>query len=63
MISMNLYDRLRQIALYLLCWPIYPPEWLCFISNAPKIITGHPSLESVSEGLYLKAVIEVVDGM
>ena len=64
--SMSQYDRLRQIALYLLCWGEagqvrFVPECLCFIFKCADDYYRSPEcqnrVEPVEEGLYLKNVI------
>jgi 1,3-beta-glucan synthase len=64
---MSQYDRLRQIALYLLCWGEaaqvrFAPECLCFIFKCAddyyRSSECQSRLEPVPEGLYLKAVIK-----
>lgn len=64
--AMSQYDRIRQIALYLLCWGEaanlrFAPECLCFIFKCADDYYRSPEcqnrLEPVPEGLYLKAVI------
>jgi 1,3-beta-glucan synthase len=65
--SMSQYDRLRQIALYLLCWGEaaqvrFVPECLCFIFKCADDYYRSPDcqlrVEPVPEGLYLRAVIK-----
>ncbi|KAH8833782.1 1,3-beta-glucan synthase [Flagelloscypha sp. PMI_526] len=65
--SMSQYDRLRQIALYLLCWGEaaqvrYCPEALCFIFKCADDYYRSPECQSrterVPEGLYLRSVIK-----
>ena len=65
--QMSQYDRLRQIALYLLCWGEaaqvrFCPECLCFIFKCADDYYRSPEcqnrLEPVPEGLYLRAVIK-----
>jgi 1,3-beta-glucan synthase len=65
--NMSQYDRLRQIALYLLCWGEaaqvrFAPECLCFIFKCAddyyRSSECQSRLEPVPEGLYLKAVIK-----
>jgi 1,3-beta-glucan synthase len=65
--TMSQYDRLRQIALYLLCWGEaaqvrFAPECLCFIFKCAddyyRSSECQSRLEPVPEGLYLKAVIK-----
>ncbi|PWN18905.1 hypothetical protein BCV69DRAFT_251636 [Microstroma glucosiphilum] len=64
---MNDYDRLRQIALYLLCWGEggqirFVPECLCFIFKCADDYYRSPEcqnrIEPVPEGLYLRAVVK-----
>jgi hypothetical protein len=63
--NMSQYDRLRQIALYLLCWGEaaqvrFVPECLCFIFKCADDYYRSPECQSrvdpVPEGLYLRAV-------
>ncbi|KIM41511.1 glycosyltransferase family 48 protein [Hebeloma cylindrosporum] len=63
--NMSQYDRLRQIALYLLCWGEaaqvrFAPECLCFIFKCADDYYRSPEcqnrVEPVPEGLYLRAV-------
>ncbi|KAF4579577.1 1,3-beta-D-glucan synthase [Pleurotus pulmonarius] len=65
MASMSQYDRLRQVALYLLCWGEaaqvrFVPECLCFIFKCADDYYRSPEcqnrIEPVPEGLYLKTV-------
>lgn len=65
--NMSQYDRLRQIALYLLCWGEaaqvrFTPECLCFIFKCADDYYRSPECQNrvdpVPEGLYLKAVIK-----
>ncbi|KAF8878094.1 1,3-beta-glucan synthase [Infundibulicybe gibba] len=65
--NMSQYDRLRQIALYLLCWGEaaqvrFVPECLCFIFKCADDYYRSPDcqnrVEPVPEGLYLRAVIK-----
>ncbi|KAG9226878.1 hypothetical protein CCMSSC00406_0003449 [Pleurotus cornucopiae] len=65
MASMSQYDRLRQVALYLLCWGEaaqvrFVPECLCFIFKCADDYYRSPEcqnrMEPVPEGLYLKTV-------
>lgn len=65
--AMSAYDRLRQIALYLLCWGEaaqvrFVPECLCFIFKCADDYYRSPECqnrqEPVPEGLYLRAVIK-----
>ena len=66
MASMSQYDRVRQIALYLLCWGEaaqvrFTPECLCFIFKCADDYYRSPEcqnrMEPVPEGLYLRAVV------
>ncbi|EUC58194.1 1,3-beta-glucan synthase, partial [Rhizoctonia solani AG-3 Rhs1AP] len=61
------YDRLRQIALYLLCWGEaaqvrFVPECLCFIFKCADDYYRSPECqnrqEPVPEGLYLRSVVK-----
>lgn len=63
--NMSQYDRLRQIALYLLCWGEaaqvrFVPECLCFIFKCADDYYRSPECQNrvdpVPEGLYLRAV-------
>ncbi|KAG2157090.1 glycosyltransferase family 48 protein [Suillus clintonianus] len=65
--GMSQYDRLRQIALYLLCWGEagnvrFVPECLCFIFKCADDYYRSPecqnSVEPVREGLYLQTIIK-----
>lgn len=65
--SMSQYDRMRQIALYLLCWGEaaqvrFVPECLCFIFKCADDYYRSPECQSrvdaVPEGLYLHSVIK-----
>ncbi|EPQ50211.1 hypothetical protein GLOTRDRAFT_134148 [Gloeophyllum trabeum ATCC 11539] len=65
--NMSQYDRLRQIALYLLCWGEaaqvrFMPECLCFIFKCADDYYRSPEcqnrLDPVPEGLYLRAVVK-----
>ncbi|KAF8798014.1 1,3-beta-glucan synthase [Phlegmacium glaucopus] len=65
--NMSQYDRLRQIALYLLCWGEagnvrFVPECLCFIFKCADDYYRSPECQSrvepVQEGLYLETVIK-----
>ncbi|KAF9238943.1 glycosyltransferase family 48 protein [Melanogaster broomeanus] len=65
--NMSQYDRLRQIALYLLLWGEaaqvrFVPECLCFIFKCADDYYRSPECQSrvepVPEGLYLRAVIK-----
>jgi 1,3-beta-glucan synthase len=66
MANMSHYDRIRQLALYLLCWGEaaqvrFVPECLCFIFKCADDYYRSPEcqnrVEPVPEGLYLRAVI------
>jgi 1,3-beta-glucan synthase len=66
MFQMSAYDRVRQLALYLLCWGEaaqvrFVPECLCFIFKCADDYYRSPECQSrvepVPEGLYLRAVI------
>ncbi|ODN83720.1 1,3-beta-glucan synthase component FKS1 [Cryptococcus amylolentus CBS 6039] len=65
--NMSQYDRLRQVALFLLCWGEaaqvrFMPECLCFIFKCADDYYRSPECqnrqEAVPEGLYLRAVIK-----
>ena len=65
--NMSQYDRMRQIALYLLCWGEaaqvrFVPECLCFIFKCADDYYRSPECQSrvqpVKEGLYLHTVIK-----
>ncbi|KAL1660315.1 glycosyltransferase family 48 protein [Schizophyllum commune] len=65
--NMSQYDRLRQIALYLLCWGEagnirLAPECLCFIFKCADDYYRSPEcqnrMDPVPEGLYLQTVIK-----
>lgn len=65
--NMSQYDRLRQVALYLLCWGEaaqvrFMPECLCFIFKCADDYYRSPEcqnrVDAVPEGLYLRAVIK-----
>ncbi|KAJ7343495.1 glycosyltransferase family 48 protein [Mycena albidolilacea] len=65
--NMSQYDRLRQIALYLLCWGEagnvrFVPECLCFIFKCADDYYRSPEcqnrVEPVPEGLYLNTVVK-----
>ncbi|TFK31470.1 1,3-beta-glucan synthase [Crucibulum laeve] len=65
--NMSQYDRLRQIALYLLCWGEaaqvrFVPECLCFIFKCADDYYRSPECQNrvdpVPEGLYLRAVVK-----
>lgn len=64
--GMSHYDRVRQIALYLLCWGEagnvrFVPECLCFIFKCADDFYRSPEcqnrVEPVPEGVYLRTVI------
>ncbi|GAA5921599.1 hypothetical protein JCM1841_000147 [Sporobolomyces salmonicolor] len=64
--QMSAYDRVRQLALYLLCWGEaaqvrFVPECLCFIFKCADDYYRSPECqnrtEPVPEGLYLRAVV------
>ncbi|BGO97177.1 1,3-beta-glucan synthase component GSC2 [Rhodotorula toruloides] len=66
MFQMSAYDRVRQLALYLLCWGEaaqvrFVPECLCFIFKCADDYYRSPECqartEPVPEGLYLRAVV------
>ncbi|KAI5480995.1 1,3-beta-glucan synthase, glycosyltransferase family 48 protein [Pseudohyphozyma bogoriensis] len=66
MAQMSSYDRVRQLALYLLCWGEaaqvrFVPECLCFIFKCADDYYRSPEcqnrMEPVPEGLYLRAVV------
>lgn len=66
MAQMSSYDRVRQLALYLLCWGEaaqvrFVPECLCFIFKCADDYYRSPEcqnrMEAVPEGLYLRAVV------
>ncbi|KAJ7594205.1 1,3-beta-glucan synthase [Mycena floridula] len=65
--NMSQYDRLRQVALYLLCWGEaaqvrFVPECLCFIFKCADDYYRSPECqnnsEAVPEGLYLRSVVK-----
>jgi 1,3-beta-glucan synthase len=65
--GMDQYDRLRQIALYLLCWGEaaqvrFVPECLCFIFKCADDYYRSPECQNrqdpVPEGLYLRSVVK-----
>ena len=65
--NMSQYDRMRQIALYLLCWGEaaqvrFVPECLCFIFKCADDYYRSPECQNrvqpVKEGLYLQTVIK-----
>ena len=66
MFRMSDYDRVRQIALYLMCWGEggqvrFMPECLCFIFKCADDYYRSPEcqnrMEPVPEGLYLRSVV------
>ncbi|KAH9981305.1 1-3-beta-glucan synthase [Lactifluus volemus] len=67
--NMSQYDRLRQLALYLLCWGEagnvrFTPECLCFIFKCADDYYRSPECqnraEPVPEGVYLETVIKPI---
>ncbi|KAJ9124246.1 1,3-beta-D-glucan synthase [Naganishia vaughanmartiniae] len=65
--NMSQYDRLRQIALFLLCWGEaaqvrFVPETLCFIFKCAddyyRSAECQNRMEPVPEGLYLRSVVK-----
>jgi 1,3-beta-glucan synthase len=65
--NMSQYDRMRQIALYLLCWGEaaqvrFVPECLCFIFKCADDYYRSPEcqnrVDAVPEGLYLHSVVK-----
>jgi 1,3-beta-glucan synthase len=65
--DMSQYDRLRQIALYLLCWGEgaqirFVPECLCFIFKCADDYYRSPECQNrvdpMPEGLYLRTVVK-----
>lgn len=65
--NMSQYDRLRQVALYLLCWGEagnirFTPECLCFIFKCADDYYRSPDCQNrvdpVPEGLYLETVVK-----
>lgn len=65
--NMSQYDRLRQVALYLLCWGEagnvrFTPECLAFIFKCADDYYRSPECQSrvdpVPEGLYLQTVVK-----
>ncbi|KAI0696362.1 1,3-beta-glucan synthase [Cytidiella melzeri] len=65
--NMSQYDRMRQIALYLLCWGEaaqvrFVPECLCFIFKCADDYYRSPEcqnrMDAVPEGLYLHSVVK-----
>ncbi|KAL4401063.1 1,3-beta-D-glucan synthase [Malassezia pachydermatis] len=67
MFRMSDYDRIRQIALYLMCWGEgsqvrFVPECLCFIFKCADDYYRSPEcqnrLDPVPEGLYLHSVVK-----
>ncbi|KAJ3484001.1 hypothetical protein NLI96_g5935 [Meripilus lineatus] len=67
--SMSHYDRLRQIALWLLCWGEagnvrFTPECLCFIFKCADDYYRSPDCQNqvdpVPEGLYLETVVKPI---
>ncbi|KAJ8489645.1 hypothetical protein ONZ45_g13510 [Pleurotus djamor] len=67
MANMSQYDRLRQVALYLLCWGEaaqvrFMPESLCFLFKCADDYYRSPEcqnrMDPLPEGYYLRAVIK-----
>ncbi|KAJ8521649.1 hypothetical protein ONZ45_g1723 [Pleurotus djamor] len=67
--NMSQYDRLRQLALYLLCWGEagnvrFVPECLCFIFKCAddyyRSSDCQNRVEPVREGLYLETIIKPI---
>ncbi|KAJ6481812.1 glycosyltransferase family 48 protein [Mycena sanguinolenta] len=65
--NMSQYDRLRQIALYLLCWGEgaqirFVPECLCFIFKCADDYYRSPDCQSridpMPQGLFLRSVVK-----
>ncbi|KAI0340296.1 1,3-beta-glucan synthase [Trametopsis cervina] len=65
--NMSQYDRMRQIALWLLCWGEaaqvrFVPECLCFIFKCADDYYRSPEcqnrMDAVPEGLYLHSVVK-----
>lgn len=65
--NMSQYDRLRQVALFLLCWGEaaqvrFTPECLCFVFKCADDYYRSPEcqnrIEPVPEGLYLRSVVK-----
>ncbi|GJE95140.1 glycosyltransferase family 48 protein [Phanerochaete sordida] len=65
--NMSQYDRLRQVALYLLCWGEagnirFTPECLCFIFKCADDYYRSPECQNkvdpVPEGLYLEQIVK-----
>ena len=65
--NMSQYDRVRQIALWLLCWGEaaqvrFVPECLCFIFKCADDYYRSPEcqnrMDAVQEGLYLRTVVK-----
>ncbi|RSH95464.1 1,3-beta-D-glucan synthase [Saitozyma podzolica] len=65
--NMSQYDRLRQVALYLLCWGEaaqvrFIPECLCFIFKCAddyyRSAECQNRVDAVPEGLYLRSVVK-----
>ena len=65
--NMSQYDRLRQVALYLLCWGEagnirFTPECLCFIFKCADDYYRSPEcqnrIDPVPEGLYLEQIVK-----
>ena len=67
--NMSQYGRLRQVALYLLCWAEggnvrFTPECMCFIFKCADDYYRSPECQNrvdpVPEGLYLETVIKPI---
>ena len=67
--GMSQYDRLRQVALYLLCWGEagnvrFTPECLCFIFKCADDYYRSPEcqnrVEPVREGVYMETIIKPI---
>ena len=65
--NMSQYDRLRQVALYLLCWGEggnvrFMPECMCFIFKCADDYYRSPEcqnrIDPIPEGVYLSTVIK-----
>jgi 1,3-beta-glucan synthase len=65
--NMSHYDRVRQLALYLLCWGEagnvrFTPECLCFIFKCADDYYRSPEcqnkIEPVPEGMYLETIVK-----
>ncbi|ESK93794.1 1,3-beta-glucansynthase [Moniliophthora roreri MCA 2997] len=67
--NMSQYDRLRQVALYLLCWGEagnvrFVPECLCFIFKCADDYYRSPEcqnrVEPIPEGMYLNTIVKPI---